>query len=87
MHGAKNFPLRKMRSSIDVNLPDKCGDDFYLKLLNENMEKALELCRDKSKGKNPSIVFYLAGVDVVEVILFQNWIERSGRQIGKAFDY
>lgn len=66
MHSAKNFPLRKMKSTIDVNLPDFCGDETYLKLLQENLDLALELCR-KQTGKNPGIVFYLAGVDVVKV--------------------
>ena len=26
LHGAKNFPFRKERSDLDVELPDGCGD-------------------------------------------------------------
>ena len=29
MHGAKNFPFRKERSDLDVELPDGCNDDDY----------------------------------------------------------
>ena len=30
MHGAKNFPFRKERSDLDVELPDGCTDAPYL---------------------------------------------------------
>lgn len=60
MHGQKNFPLKKQKSNLDVELPDKCSDVLYLDLLKDNLSKAMELSR-------PDIVFYLAGVDVVEV--------------------
>ena len=30
MHGAMNFPFRKQRSSLDVDLPDGCADAEYL---------------------------------------------------------
>ncbi len=33
MHGAKNFPLRKSPSDLDIELPDGTGDDDYLHAL------------------------------------------------------
>ena len=64
MHGEKNFPLRKMKSSLDVNLPDKCSDEEYMKYLIANLPIAFE------KSNKPDIVFYLAGVDVGKARLF-----------------
>ena len=64
MHGAKNFPSKKMKSSLDINLPDKCEDTMYLSLLHDNLYKSLEICKN-NWGKYPDIVFYLAGVDIV----------------------
>lgn len=59
MHGEKNFPLQKMKSSLDINLPDKCDDSLYMKLLEEHLPKVYELSK-------PEICFYLAGVDVMK---------------------
>ncbi len=56
MHGAKNFPLRKERSSLDVNLPDGMGDEEYLTLLAQYVPSILPAFK-------PDIVFYQAGVD------------------------
>jgi acetoin utilization deacetylase AcuC-like enzyme len=55
MHGAKNYPLFKQRSSLDVELPDGAGDDEYLEALARNLPRALE--------HGPDIVFYLGGAD------------------------
>ena len=56
MHGEKNFPLRKEKSTIDVNLPEGIGDDEYLKLLQSHLPKILHEFK-------PDFVFYQAGVD------------------------
>ncbi|HZS07443.1 MAG TPA: histone deacetylase [Blastocatellia bacterium] len=56
IHGEKNFPLRKERSRLDVNLPDGTGDREYLKALGEHVPGILEEFL-------PDIVFYQAGVD------------------------
>jgi acetoin utilization deacetylase AcuC-like enzyme len=56
MHGERNYPTRKMRSSRDVGLGDGVGDDEYLALLARHLA---EILRDFE----PDIVFYLAGVD------------------------
>ncbi|MEL7221292.1 MAG: histone deacetylase, partial [Bacteroidota bacterium] len=35
MHGERNYPLRKEKSDLDIGLPDKTEDEFYLKILKE----------------------------------------------------
>jgi acetoin utilization deacetylase AcuC-like enzyme len=56
MHGERNYPLNKMRSTRDVGLPDGIGDDAYLDLLARHLGRIL--------GEFvPDVVFYLAGVD------------------------
>jgi acetoin utilization deacetylase AcuC-like enzyme len=59
MHGAKNFPFRKQRSSLDVELPDGCRDAEYLAQLERHLESVIERAR-------PDILFFLAGVDPLE---------------------
>ena len=59
MHGAKNFPFRKQRSSLDVELPDGCQDPEYLGALERHLPAALQSAR-------ADIVFFLAGVDPLE---------------------
>ena len=56
MHGEKNFPFRKQQSSLDVGLPDGCGDEAYLELLDLHLPRVLEAAR-------PDLVLYQAGVD------------------------
>jgi len=58
MHGAKNFPIRKPASDLDVPLPDGMHDEAYLDLLQRNLPAAIDQSR-------PELVFYLAGVDPV----------------------
>ena len=59
MHGARNYPLQRPPSTLDVELPDRTGDDEYLAAL----DRHLPSCFDRSR---PQVAFYLAGVDVVE---------------------
>lgn len=59
MHGEKNYPLHKTNSDLDINLPDKTGDDEYLSLLNRHLPKLI------SETK-PELIFYQCGVDVLE---------------------
>ena len=58
MHGAKNYPLRKEQSDLDLALPDKTGDAQYLKTLKETLPYLIDLTK-------PDFIFYLAGVDVL----------------------
>ncbi|MFL6228499.1 MAG: histone deacetylase [Pyrinomonadaceae bacterium] len=55
MHGAKNYPLFKARSTLDVELPDGTGDEEYLRTLAENLPRVF--------AHEPDIVFYLGGAD------------------------
>ncbi|WP_427911799.1 histone deacetylase family protein [Ramlibacter sp. MMS24-I3-19] len=56
LHGQKNFPFRKERSDLDVDLPDGCRDDEYLQAL----EQALD---ELARRTDPGLVIYLAGAD------------------------
>ena len=58
MHGAKNFPLRKEVSDLDIGLPDGTGDQAYLSILKKTLPILLEKVQ-------PELVFYLSGVDVL----------------------
>jgi acetoin utilization deacetylase AcuC-like enzyme len=57
LHGANNFPFRKQRSKIDVELVDKTGDEEYLRALDSVLPRVFEFA--------PEIVFYLSGVDAL----------------------
>jgi acetoin utilization deacetylase AcuC-like enzyme len=57
MHGANNFPFRKQKSDIDIELPDFTGDDAYLSALDGVLP---EVCRFE-----PEIVFFQSGVDTL----------------------
>lgn len=57
MHGRNNFPFRKQRSKIDVELADATGDDDYLAALAQVLPWAFD--------SNPGVVFYQSGVDAL----------------------
>lgn len=57
LHGRKNFPFRKQRSRMDVELEDGTGDDEYLTAL----EKAL----DAVLAWKPQAIFFQSGVDAL----------------------
>ncbi|MDB4728089.1 histone deacetylase [Saprospiraceae bacterium] len=59
MHGAKNYPIRKEKSDLDIGLPDKTEDDFYLKILRNTIPALME-------NVQPDFIFYLSGVDVLK---------------------
>ncbi len=56
IHAAKNFPVRKACSTIDVALPDGVDDDGYLAALDSTLVPMLEDFR-------PDLILYQAGVD------------------------
>ena len=56
MHGAKNYPLHKEKSSLDIELADGCADAEFLEILEEALPRIFSL-------HNPDIVFYLGGAD------------------------
>lgn len=58
MHGAKNYPLRKEKSSLDIELPDKTGDAEFLETLSEALPRIFM--------HDPDLIFYLGGADPFE---------------------
>lgn len=77
MHCGKNFPLRKARSDLDVEVAEGVGDEEYLRVLREGEDgpgaslrcaaglaepfRGLEALLERVE---PDVVFYDAGVDV-----------------------
>ena len=59
MHGAKNFPLRKEQSDLDIPLPDQCRDEQYLSQLYEQLPSLISEVK-------PDLIFYLSGVDIID---------------------
>ena len=59
IHGAKNYPHKKERSDLDIDLPDKTGDREYLDILRKHLPELLTYVK-------PDFVFYLSGVDVLQ---------------------
>ena len=59
IHGARNFPLRKFPSSLDVPLDDGTGDADYL----EALARALTASFARSR---PGLVLFIAGADPYE---------------------
>jgi acetoin utilization deacetylase AcuC-like enzyme len=57
LHGRKNFPFRKQRSRLDVELDDATGDEEYLAALDGAMNTVLEF--------KPQAVFFQSGVDAL----------------------
>lgn len=62
LHGAKNFPFRKVRGDLDVDLPDGCTDAPYLQALDEALAS---LWRHHGE-QPPGLILYQAGVDAYE---------------------
>jgi acetoin utilization deacetylase AcuC-like enzyme len=58
LHGARNFPFRKERSDLDVELEDDTGDEPYLAALAHSLDVVFAF--------RPGVVFYLAGADPYE---------------------
>lgn len=58
MHGAKNYPLKKERSDLDIGLPDGIEDGPYLKILRDTLPRLID-------EVEPDLIFYLSGVDIL----------------------
>ncbi|MCZ6752624.1 MAG: histone deacetylase [Acidobacteria bacterium] len=56
MHQENNYPFEKPPGNLDVPLQDGCGDEEYLRLLRQNLQRALSEFQ-------PDLIFYLAGAD------------------------
>ena len=59
MHGERNYPLRKEKSSLDIGLPDGIDDAAYLSILRDTLPRLLDTFA-------PDFVFYQAGVDILD---------------------
>jgi acetoin utilization deacetylase AcuC-like enzyme len=58
MHGANNYPLQKEQSDLDIGLPDKTDDGFYLRTLEINLKNLMDTVQ-------PDFIFYQSGVDIL----------------------
>ena len=59
VHGENNFPFRKERSTLDIALPDRAGDEAFLGAISAGIAAAL--------AAGPyDIAFYVAGADAHE---------------------
>jgi len=58
MHGAKNYPMYKEKSDLDIALPDGTDDSTYLKKLREALPRLLDKI-------TPDFIFFQSGVDVL----------------------
>jgi len=56
IHAARNFPVRKARSTVDVALDDGVGDQAYLAALSETLVPLVDRFA-------PDLILYQAGVD------------------------
>jgi acetoin utilization deacetylase AcuC-like enzyme len=55
VHAENNFPFRKQKSAIDIELPDGAADDTYLNAIDSAVAAVMHY--------EPEIVFYQSGVD------------------------
>ena len=56
MHCASNYPAKKSKSDIDIELKDQMEDEEYLNILHKNLKEI-------NKNKY-DFIFYIAGVDI-----------------------
>ena len=61
-HGEKNYPFKKEQSDLDIGFPDNTNDKFYLNKLQDVLPKVIN-------EFEPDFLFYLSGVDVLELSL------------------
>jgi len=59
VHCEKNFPHRKAKSDIDIDVAVHTGDQHYLQIVEKALGSAIEF-------SNPDLVIYDAGVDIYE---------------------
>ena len=57
LHCKNNFPFRKSKSDLDIELDDNLNDVEYLNILKEALNKCLSIFK-------PDLVIYDAGVDI-----------------------
>ena len=63
MHGKNNYPFRKYKSDLDIELEDGTDTATYLNLLEKNLPGLIG-------NFQPDFVFYLAGADILDTDRF-----------------
>ncbi len=58
MHGARNYPMHKEKSDLDIELEDGTGDVEYLNKLEHTINQLME-------AVNPDFIFFVSGVDIL----------------------
>lgn len=78
LHGEKNYPFKKVPSTLDIALPDHADDEQYLRALDEGLAAV--------RAFGPDFVFYQMGVDALKEdrlgkldLTFEGLIERDRR--------
>jgi acetoin utilization deacetylase AcuC-like enzyme len=63
MHGKNNYPFRKEKSSLDIELEDATEDEIYLNILMKTLPIIIN-------SEQPDFAFYLSGVDILSTDKF-----------------
>ncbi len=58
MHGANNYPFKKEKSDLDIELLNQTEDQEYLRILKETLPRLIE-------DQKPDFMYYLSGVDIL----------------------
>lgn len=58
MHGKENYPLKKEKSDLDIELATYCEDEEYLSILYRTLSQLIEKVK-------PQFIFYISGVDIL----------------------
>ncbi|WP_106792852.1 histone deacetylase [Aquimarina sp. Aq78] len=58
MHGANNYPFKKEKSDLDIELPNQTEDHEYLRILKETLPQLIN-------DQKPDFMYYLSGVDIL----------------------
>jgi acetoin utilization deacetylase AcuC-like enzyme len=69
IHGAKNFPFRKVPSDFDIGLPDETDDRAYL--------AALGTALDAVAAFRPDLLLYLSGADALAAACDANGVDHT----------
>ncbi len=63
MHGKNNYPFRKEKSDLDIELLDGTDTETYLKILADNLPAIIQ-------SVQPDVAFVLSGVDILDTDKF-----------------
>lgn len=58
VHGANNYPFKKEKSDLDIELPNNTNDQEYLKVIKDTLPHLIET-------QQPDFIYYLCGVDIL----------------------